>query len=85
MKKQFLLAILAVFLLPATLSAKEVVRLTSFQGERITGVSAGSAFHVELVQVNQQSQTKSVIEIDKTLEPYLRVERKKTTESFRWD
>ncbi len=68
MKKMSLLFVLT-FLLPAALSAREIVRLTRYEGERITGVSASNAFRVELVK---SSQTKAVVEIDAEWEPYLR-------------
>lgn len=68
MKKVYLfLALLC--LLPASLSAREVVRLTRYEGERITGVSASGSFRVELVK---SDQTKAVVEVDAEWEPYLR-------------
>jgi hypothetical protein len=68
MKKVSLLLIL-LCLLPASLSAREIVRLTRYEGERIIGVSASNAFRVELIQ---SEQTKAVVEIDALWEPYLR-------------
>lgn len=76
MKKIFLLLFSATLLAPATGFAKEVVRLTSFGGRDISGVSAGSAFQVELVKTDKKSKNKAIVEIDKELEPYLKFERK---------
>ena len=72
--KKFLLAFAAIlFLLPsAAFSQREVVRLTRYGGDRITGVYAASSFQVELVKSND---TKAVVEIDGALEPYLRFSR----------
>ena len=52
----------------------EIVRLTRFQGERITGISSGTSFQIELVKVADRSQNRAVVEIDADLESYLRLE-----------
>ncbi len=70
MKK--IIPLIALFcLLPAALSAREIVRLTRYEGSRITGVSAEHMFHVELVK---SDQTQAVVEVDAELERYLRFE-----------
>ena len=46
----------------------KVVRLTRYAGEKITGVSASSAFRVELVR---SDDTRAVVEIDERLEDRL--------------
>ena len=60
--------------IPEAPSAAEVVRLTRFQGKKITGVSTGGAFQVEVVKVADDSQNRAVVEIDADLEPYLELE-----------
>ena len=70
MKKVYLLFVL-LCLLPASLSAVEIVRLTRYEGGRITGVSAEHMFRVELVK---SSQAKAVVEVDAELERYLKFE-----------
>jgi hypothetical protein len=68
--KRFFLLLAVLGLAAAPLSAQqELVRLTRYEGERITGVSTSSFFRVELVQ---SEQTKAVVEIDAEWESYLR-------------
>lgn len=62
----------ALLLLPSLLSAREIVRLTRYDGQPISGVSASHMFRVELIK---SSATKAVVEIDSELERYLRFER----------
>jgi hypothetical protein len=68
MKKIFLL-LTVLGLAAAPLSAQqELVRLTRYEGERITGVSASSAFDVYLIR---SDQTRVVAEIDSRFEDRL--------------
>lgn len=60
----------ALLLAPAGLRAAETVSSTHFEGKRITGVSASSAFDVVLVK---STQTKAVVELDAMLEKYLHI------------
>ena len=53
-------------------SAREVVRLTRFEGQQIKGVSISNAFRVELVPVPGIAQNRAVVEIDSELEQYLK-------------
>ena len=59
---------------PAILSAGEVARLTRYSGEKITGISAGNSFVVELVKVAGVPENRAVVEIESILEPYLKLE-----------
>jgi hypothetical protein len=70
MKKIRIFIFLAITALAATaLSAQQrLVRLTRYEGERITGVSASSGFDVYLVQ---SRQTKVVAEISEAYESFL--------------
>jgi hypothetical protein len=72
MKKLFLTLAAAALLLPATLVAQRISTKTHFEGERITGVEASSAFDVVLVK---SLQTKAVVEIDSQLASYVRISR----------
>ena len=67
--KRILPLLLVLISIPALLSAREVVRLTRYGGQEITGISAAHMFQVELVKTDQ---TRAVIEIDSDLEQYLR-------------
>ena len=73
MKKILLAFFVSVWLLPATLSAGEIVRLTRYMGESLTGVSASFLFQVELIS---SEQTKAVAEVPLELEPYLKFNRR---------
>ena len=69
MRKVYLLLAVALLVVPASLSAREVARLTRYTGSQITGVSAKHMFNVELVK---SDQTKAIVEIDTELEQYLK-------------
>jgi hypothetical protein len=69
--KKIALLLTFLCLLPASLSAAEIVRLTRYENVRITGVDAEHMFRVELVK---SDQTRAVVEIDAELERYLRFE-----------
>ena len=71
--KRFYTILACLLALPAILSAEEVVRLTRYEGQAISGVSASDMFNVELVK---SDQTKAIVEIDSELEEYLRFELK---------
>lgn len=73
-KKILFILTVVLFLLPASLRAEEAVRLTRFQGQKITGVTAGGSFDVELVYTADRTQNRAVAEIDSRLEPYLTLE-----------
>lgn len=69
MKKGFFLLLTLAVLAPAVLSAQQrLVRLTRYEGERITGVDASSGFDVRLVQ---SDQTRVVAEISEEFEERL--------------
>lgn len=65
--KKFLIigAVLATLTVSAASAQQRLVRLTRYEGQRITGVSASSAFDVQLVQ---SAGTKVVAEINEELE-----------------
>jgi hypothetical protein len=67
-KKMFFLLLACAVLFPAGLSAQEPNTFTRYEGERITGIAASSAFEVVLVR---SAQTKAVVEISPELEPHL--------------
>lgn len=71
--KRFYTILACLLALPAFLSAAEIVRLTRYDGQAISGVSAGDMFNVELVK---SDQTKAVVEIDSEVEQYLHFELK---------
>jgi len=71
--KRFYTILTCLLALPVFLSAAEVVRLTRYDGQVISGVSASNMFKVDLVK---SDQTKAVVEIDSDLEQYLRFELK---------
>ena len=71
--KRFFPLLFALLSVPALLSAREMVRLTRYDGQRIAGVSASHMFEVVLVK---SDATKAVVEIDGELESYLRFECK---------
>lgn len=64
----FFLSFLLMFSFAAYSADPQAVRLTKFEGEKITGVTAGSGFEVEL---SQGGQTKAVVEVNAELEKYL--------------
>ncbi|MDR1671388.1 MAG: DUF2807 domain-containing protein [Alistipes sp.] len=72
MKKIILTLISVTLILPAVLRAQSVSTKTSFEGERITGVSASSAFNVVLVK---SIQTRAVLEVNSELESHVRISR----------
>lgn len=72
MKKLYPVLIAAFLLVPLSLSAKEVVRLTRYAGETITGVNASHMFQVTLVKSNE---ARAVVEVDPDIEQFLRFER----------
>lgn len=53
-------------------AAREVVRLTRFEGQQIKGVSVSNAFRVELIPVSGISQNRAIVEIDSELERHLK-------------
>ncbi len=76
MKKILFATGLAMALLLGSTAAQaqnQVVRLTRFEGQPITGVAAGDMFRVELIK---STETRAVVEIDAELEHYLRFERR---------
>jgi hypothetical protein len=72
MKKFFAILAAAALLVPAAAAAQRTTTKTHFEGERITGVEASSAFDVVLVK---SLQTKAVVEINSDLESYVRITR----------
>lgn len=54
-------------------SNKEIVRLTRYVGENLTGVSASFIFQVELIS---SQETKAIVELPMELEPYLVFEKR---------
>ncbi len=60
-------------LAPAAVSAQSTNSRTWFEGERITGVDASSAFNVVLVK---SIQTKAVVEVSSDIEPYVDITRR---------
>ena len=72
MKNLFLAVAAALLLTPAALSAQSTSSRTYFEGERITGVDASSAFNVVLVKSNQ---TKAVVEVGSDIESYVNITR----------
>jgi hypothetical protein len=73
MKKLFLtLAATAMLLIPAAAMAQSTIARTMYEGESITGVEASSGFEVVLVKSNR---TKAVFEVDREIEPYMRISR----------
>ncbi len=71
MKKTLFALTAAILLAPATLLAQQTTTRTWFEGERITGVAAASGFQVTLVN---SDRTRAVVEVDRDLERYVRVE-----------
>jgi hypothetical protein len=72
MKKFFLLSTLLVLTATSLPARQEVVRLTRYEGDRITGVSARGMFQVQLVK---SEQTRAVVELSAELEQYLQFGR----------
>ena len=68
----FLLVLLSAFSVPSRESTGEVVRLTRYMGETLTGVSASFLFRVELIA---SSETKAVVELPLEMEEYLIFDR----------
>ncbi len=74
MVKKILFAAAILLLAPAAAQAqREIVRLTRYDGQTITGVEAGDTFKVELIR---SDRARAVVEIDADLERYLRFERR---------
>lgn len=72
MIKKILFAAAVLLLVSTTATAqREIVRLTRYEGQAITGIAASHMFKVEIVG---SPQTKAVVEIDADLEQYLRFE-----------
>lgn len=72
MMKKILFAFLAAIVLPASLSAGEVVRLTRYMGENLTGVSASFLFQVEFIS---SAESKAIVELPLEMENYLVFEK----------
>ncbi len=72
MKNLFIALVVAMLLAPASAAAQRVSSSVHFEGERITGISASSAFNVVLVR---SSATKATVEVNSELEQYVRVSR----------
>ncbi len=72
MKNLFIAFVAAMLLAPAAAAAQRVSTETHFEGDRITGVAASSAFDVVLVK---SLQTKAVVEISSGYEEYVRLSR----------
>ena len=56
----------------AAQAQRQIVRLTRYDGQTITGVAAEDMFRVELIK---SDRTRVVVELDTDLEHYLRLER----------
>lgn len=72
MKKVYVLFLALAVFAATSATAQEVVRLTRYEGTRITGVSASNAFKVTLVK---SDQTKAVVEIDADAESFLKLQQ----------
>ncbi|MDR2882460.1 MAG: DUF2807 domain-containing protein [Alistipes sp.] len=72
MKNLFIALIAAAVMTPAVGMAQRVSSRVHFEGERITGVTASSAFDVVLVR---SLQTKATVEINSDMERYVRISR----------
>ncbi len=72
MKNLFIAIFAAALLVSCAATAQRASSRVYFEGERITGVSASSAFEVVLVR---STRTKATVEINSDLERYVRISR----------